>query len=47
MTDKGKKKSKKTYDAPKVKDYGTLTNLTKGASGTSTDTGGPPRTRAS
>jgi hypothetical protein len=44
VTDKRKKK-KKSYDAPKVKDHGTLTDLTKGSSGKSTDVGGPPRTK--
>jgi hypothetical protein len=40
-----KKTGKKKYDAPQVKDHGTLTDLTKGGSGTKIDGGGPPRTK--
>jgi hypothetical protein len=46
VTDMRKKKSKKDYDAPQVKDHGTLTDLTKGGSGKTLDGGGPPRTKA-
>jgi hypothetical protein len=45
VTDIRKKKSKKNYDAPQVKDHGTLTDLTKGGVGLKTDAGGPPRTK--
>jgi hypothetical protein len=45
VTDMRSKKTKKKYDAPQVKDHGTLTDLTKGGVGLKTDAGGPPRTK--
>ena len=46
VTDMSKKKGKKKYEAPQVKDHGTLTDLTKGGSGKKVDGGGPPRSKA-
>jgi hypothetical protein len=45
VTDMRKNKEKKTYEAPQIKDHGTLADLTKGGTGKKTDAGGPPRTK--